>query len=132
MPVLLLIKVLEMLLLGLVVLAHAVHAAVAAAVVPAPVAPYGRVQWPENAGSPAGSANAEPTAGKRDSNNVPAGTLARTAVHTLSEDTNVRHAVWVVASSPAEVGLRLAVHRTVSENDLGPREPFTPDDQVSE
>jgi hypothetical protein len=66
-----------------VVLARAVHAAVAGVAAPAPGASPGRVRWPENAGSPAGSANAELPADRLDSNNVPVGTLARMAVHTL-------------------------------------------------
>ena len=124
------VKVLDLLRMVLVGLARAIHAAVAAA--PAPVVPPGRVRWPDNAGFPAGSANAELPADRRACNNVPAGTLARTAVHILLEDTNVRHAVWAVAANPAEVGFPLAVRSTVFENDWGPREFSTPDDQVSE
>lgn len=87
----LLVKVLDLLRKVLMGLARAIHAAVAAAAAPAPVAPPGRVRWPDNAGFPDGPANAELPADRRDCNNVPAGTLARTAVHILSEDTNVRH-----------------------------------------
>lgn len=91
-PVLLIrVLLLDLLRMVLVGLARAIHAAVAAAAAPAPVAPPGRVRWPDNAGFPAGPANAELPADKRDYNNVPAGTWVRTAVHILSEDTNVRH-----------------------------------------
>ena len=126
------VKVLALLLMVLAVVARPVHAVVAGAAAPAPAAAPCHGRWPETAGCRDGSANAELPADSLDSNNVPAGTLARTAVHILSEDTNVRHAAWAAPSNPAEVGFPLAVYHMVFENDLGPREPFTPDDQVSE
>jgi hypothetical protein len=74
-PVLwLLVKVLV--LMVLVVVACVVHAAVAAAAALAPVASPYRVRWPDNAGFPDGSANAELPADRLDCNSVPAGTLA--------------------------------------------------------
>ena len=131
-PVLLLAIGLALLLMVLPGLAYAVPVVGAGAVAPAPAALPCHAPWPENVGSRAGSANAEPPADRLDSNNVPAGTLARTAVHILSKDTNVRHAACGLAPPLAEVRFLLAVHNTIYENDLGPREPFTPDDQVSE
>src|SRR5258707_253137 len=110
----------------------AAPAGVPAAAALAPDASPARGRWLDTFGSTAPVANAEPPADRPCCNNVLAGTSARTAVHTPSKDNAAAGTPGAVRTAPAAVAHPLAAYRHVHENDSGPREPFTPADQVSE
>lgn len=110
----------------------AAHDDVADAAALAPDAAHVRGRCPETFGSIAASANAQPPADRLHCNNVLADSSARTAVRTPSTDNAVADTAATARATPVVAGCSLDVHSTVQENDSGPREPFTPGDQVSE
>ena len=61
-----------------------------------------------------------------------ADTPARTAVRSPSIDKAAADALSAALQAPLGARFALDVHSTVHENDMGPREPVSPRDQVSE
>lgn len=126
-----LLEVTTLLLAALATLAPAAHVGAPDYAALVPDASPARRRWPDTFGSTAAAANAALLVDRRHCNNVLADTSARTAVHNPSEDSTAADNPGADLSAPAAAG-PLDVHRAVPENDSGPREAFTPADQVSE
>jgi hypothetical protein len=107
------------------------HASVPDAAALVPDASRARRRQPDRFGSTAAAANAGLLVDRQHCNNVLVDTSARTAVRNPSEDNAAADHPGADLSAAATAG-SLDVHRSVPENDSGPREPFTPADQVSE
>ena len=103
----------------------AAHAGVADAAALVRDASRARCRRPDRFGSTAAAANAGLLVDRRHCNNVLADTSARTAVHNPSADNAAADHPGADRSAPATAG-PLDVHRSVPENDSGPREPFLP------
>jgi hypothetical protein len=108
------------------------HAGVVDAAALVPDASHDPGRYPDTFGSTDTSANVRPPADRLHCNSVLADTSARTVVHTPSKDKAAADYPSAVLPAPRGALFGLDVHSTVHENDMGPREPVSPRDQVSE